>query len=138
MKNKKTKDAVAVTETALTNRKSKWRLLGKQKMLIAMSVPFVLYVILFRYIPLWGWTMGFQRYKPQLSFGEQEWVGFHWFAELFKPCRLANAGFRADVSGSYRSSFGSKIRANHFRSLKRKAPLCYCSNTLFISFINAP
>ena len=84
MKNKKTKDAVAVTETALTNRKSKWRLLGKQKMLIAMSVPFVLYVILFRYIPLWGWTMGFQRYKPQLSFGEQEWVGFHWFAELFK------------------------------------------------------
>ena len=84
MKNKKTKDAVAVTETALTNKKSKWRLLGKQKMLIAMSVPFVLYVILFRYIPLWGWTMGFQRYKPQLSFGEQEWVGFHWFAELFK------------------------------------------------------
>ncbi len=84
MKNKKTTDAVAVTETALTNKKSKWRLLGKQKMLMAMSVPFVLYVILFRYIPLWGWTMGFQRYKPQLSFGEQEWVGFHWFAELFK------------------------------------------------------
>ena len=84
MKNKKTKEAVAVPATELTNKKNKWKLLGKQKMLIAMSVPFVLYVILFRYIPLWGWTMGFQRYKPQLSFGEQEWVGFHWFVELFK------------------------------------------------------
>ena len=85
MKNKKTEAAaVATTETALTNRKSKWKLLGKQKMLMLMSVPFVLYIILFRYIPLWGWTMGFQRYKPQLAFSEQEWVGFHWFAELFK------------------------------------------------------
>ena len=84
MKNKKSKESVAVTSTELTNKKSKWKLLGKQKMLIAMSVPFVLYIILFRYIPLWGWTMGFQRYKPQLSFGEQEWVGFHWFTELFK------------------------------------------------------
>ena len=84
MKNKKTKEAVAVPATELTNKKNKWKLLGKQKMLIAMSVPFVLYVILFRYIPLWGWTMGFQKYKPQLSFGEQEWVGFHWFVELFK------------------------------------------------------
>ena len=85
MKNKKTEAAaVATTETALTNKKSKWKLLGKQKMLMLMSVPFVLYIILFRYIPLWGWTMGFQRYKPQLSFNQQEWVGFHWFAELFK------------------------------------------------------
>ena len=85
MKNKKTTaEAVAVTETALTNKKSKWKLLGKQKMLILMSVPFVLYIILFRYVPLWGWTMAFQRYKPSLSFFEQEWVGFKWFADLFK------------------------------------------------------
>ena len=86
MKNKKTEAvaAVATTETALTNKKSKWQKLGKQKMLILMSVPFVLYIILFRYIPLWGWTMAFQRYKPQLKFSEQEWVGFKWFIDLFK------------------------------------------------------
>ena len=85
MKNKKT-DAVSVpvTETALTNKTSKWKKLTKQKMLIVMSVPFVLYIILFRYIPLWGWTMAFQRYKPQLKFSEQEWVGFKWFVDLFK------------------------------------------------------
>ncbi len=92
MKNKKTEGSVtekpaatakAVTTTELTNRKSKLKLLGKQKLLILMSVPFVLYIILFRYIPLWGWTMAFQDYKPYKSFGEQQWVGFKWFVQLF-------------------------------------------------------
>ncbi|MBR5645324.1 MAG: sugar ABC transporter permease [Treponema sp.] len=85
MKNQKTINVSAKqTETVLTNRKSKWKLLGKQKMLILMSVPFVLYIILFRYIPLWGWTMAFQRYKPNLKLNEQEVVGFKWFIQLFK------------------------------------------------------
>ena len=92
MKNKKTEGSVtekpaatakAVTTTELTNRKSKWKLLGKQKLLILMSVPFVLYIILFRYVPLWGWTMAFQDYKPYKTFGEQQWVGLKWFAQLF-------------------------------------------------------
>ena len=92
MKNKKTEGSVtekpaatakAVTTTELTNRKSKLKLLGKQKLLILMSVPFVLYIILFRYIPLWGWTMAFQDYKPYKTFGEQQWVGLKWFVQLF-------------------------------------------------------
>lgn len=82
MKNKKASSAVATTE--LTNKKNKWQLLGKQKALIAMSVPFVLYIILFRYVPLWGWTMAFQNYKPSKSFFEQTWVGFKYFKELFQ------------------------------------------------------
>jgi putative aldouronate transport system permease protein len=49
-----------------------------------MAVPFVLYVILFKYVPLWGWTMAFQDYKPAKSFSQQEWVGFRWFITLFK------------------------------------------------------
>ena len=85
MKNEKTINVSAKqTETVLTNRKSKWKLLGKQKMLILMSVPFVLYILLFRYVPLWGWTMAFQRYKPNLKLNEQEVVGFKWFIQLFK------------------------------------------------------
>lgn len=82
MKNKKSVSSATATE--LTNKKSKWQLLGKQKMLILMSVPFVLYIILFRYIPLWGWTMAFQNYKPARKFTQQDWVGLKWFIELFK------------------------------------------------------
>ena len=81
MKNKK--NAGAVINPELANKKSKWQTLGKQKMLILMSLPFVLYIILFRYIPLWGWTMAFQNYKPARSFFQQSWVGFKWFKELF-------------------------------------------------------
>ena len=82
MKNKKTESAVSTT--ALVNKKNKWQQLGKQKLLILMSVPFVLYIILFRYIPLWGWTMAFQNYKPARNFFQQTWVGLQWFKELFQ------------------------------------------------------
>ena len=75
--------ATTTTELINLNKKSKWKLLGKQKMLILMSLPFVLYIILFRYIPLWGWTMAFQDYKPYKSFSEQTWVGMKWFVQLF-------------------------------------------------------
>jgi len=80
----KSKKSVSPATTELTNKKTKWQLLGKQKALIAMSLPFVLYIILFRYIPLWGWTMAFQNYKPAKSFTQQTWVGMKWFVELFQ------------------------------------------------------
>ncbi|MCR5063903.1 MAG: ABC transporter permease subunit [Treponema sp.] len=84
MKSKKTSEAQELQATILANRKSKWKLLGKQKLLILMSVPFVLYIILFRYVPLWGWTMSFQNYKVGKPFGQQEWVGIKWFIQIFK------------------------------------------------------
>ncbi len=83
IKKKKNKSEEAVT-TELTIRKNKWKLLKKQKGLILMSLPFVLYIILFRYVPLWGWTMAFQNYKPAKSFFDQTWVGFKTFVELFR------------------------------------------------------
>jgi putative aldouronate transport system permease protein len=54
-----------------------------QKQLIFMSAPLVLYVILFSYVPLWGWTMAFQNFRPARTFFQQEWAGFRWFVFLF-------------------------------------------------------
>jgi putative aldouronate transport system permease protein len=54
-----------------------------QREFLLMSVPIVLYVVLFTYVPLWGWTMAFQAFKPAKPFWGQEWVGFQWFAYLF-------------------------------------------------------
>lgn len=81
-KNNSTTGAAIVP--ALVGRKRFWHILGKQKMLILMSVPFVLYIILFRFIPLWGWTMAFQDYKTNLKFSQQTWVGFKYFIYLFQ------------------------------------------------------
>jgi len=55
-----------------------------QRQLFYMSAPLILYVILFAYIPLWGWTMAFQNFKPARNFFQQEWVGIKWFLFLFK------------------------------------------------------
>lgn len=70
------------------NRKKKkqpitWRTIKNQNQLIWMSVPLTLYIILFAYVPVWGWTMAFQNYRPAKSFGEQEWVGLKQFKFLF-------------------------------------------------------
>lgn len=54
-----------------------------QRQLVWMSVPIIMYIILFTYIPLAGWTMAFQNFKPHKTFSQQQWVGFQWFQTLF-------------------------------------------------------
>lgn len=56
---------------------------ANQKALLAMTLPFVIWLFIFKYLPLWGWTMAFQDFKPALSFSEQTWVGFDHFKFLF-------------------------------------------------------
>jgi len=58
--------------------------LSRQRQLLYMSLPIILYVILFTYVPIWGWTMAFQNFRPARSFSQQEWVGFRWFVTLFE------------------------------------------------------
>ncbi|WP_228353582.1 ABC transporter permease [Variimorphobacter saccharofermentans] len=64
-------------------RKSVWATLFEQKALLIMSIPLLLYQILFKYIPIYGWSMAFQKFKPGRSMWEQEWVGFDNFKKLF-------------------------------------------------------
>jgi putative aldouronate transport system permease protein len=60
-----------------------WKKIMAQKQLVLMSLPFVLYVLLFSYVPIWGWTMAFQNYKPAKDFFGQDWAGLRWFKFLF-------------------------------------------------------
>jgi putative aldouronate transport system permease protein len=60
-----------------------WAKAIQQRQLLLMSLPIILYVILFFYVPLWGWTMAFQNFKPAKTFFAQEWVGLKWFKFLF-------------------------------------------------------
>ncbi|MGG4146771.1 ABC transporter permease subunit [Paenibacillus algorifonticola] len=65
-----------------------WNVIKGQKQLIFMSVPLMLYIILFSYVPVWGWTMAFQDYKPARDFSQQKWVGFKHFEFLFNDDRF--------------------------------------------------
>ena len=49
-----------------------------------MSLPFLAWVILFKYVPLWGWTIAFQKFKPAKDLFDQKWVGLDNFTFLFK------------------------------------------------------
>ncbi len=75
--------AVTKTEKKAGSKKSFWQKCVQQKTLIFMSLPLVLLKILFAYVPLVGWVMAFQNYKPARGLFGQEWVGFDKFKFLF-------------------------------------------------------
>lgn len=62
-------------------------LIWKQKYLLFMSLPFVVWIILFKYVPLWGWTMAFQDVKPatfSVPIWERAFVGLQNFVKAFE------------------------------------------------------
>lgn len=62
-------------------------LLWKQRYLIMMSLPFVIWLVIFKYIPLWGWTMAFQEVKPAtfaIPIWERPFAGFQNFIKAFQ------------------------------------------------------
>lgn len=64
--------------------RSVWHTIISQRELILMSVPLLLYKIIFSYVPITGWTMAFQNFKPAIkNTFKQQWVGFDNFVKLF-------------------------------------------------------
>lgn len=85
-------------------RKRVWDTIISQRELIIMSVPILLYKILFSYVPVTGWTMAFQNYKPAIrNVWEQEWVGFDNFVKLFTG--INGERFIRDVRNTLCQSF---------------------------------
>lgn len=70
--------AEAVMRQPLTRK-----VLKSQRELIFITIPFVIYGFIFYYIPLFGWVMGFQKYKPVTGVFGSEWVGINQFKKLF-------------------------------------------------------
>ena len=66
-----------------TTKKGFFTRLGKQWQLLLMSVPMVIYVLVFNYSPLWGWITAFQDYKPKLGIAGSKFVGWKNFEWLF-------------------------------------------------------
>lgn len=85
-------------------RRNIWRTIILQRELIIMSVPILLYKLLFSYVPVVGWTMAFQNYKPAIrNLFKQEWVGFDNFVKLFTG--INGERFIRDVRNTFAQSF---------------------------------
>ena len=77
-----------------------WKTLSRQWQLAVMSVPMLLYVLLFNYVPMWGWITAFQDYKPKQGITGSKFVGWKNFKWLFG---------RADFINSIRNTLGMSV-----------------------------
>lgn len=58
----KSKQKVKQTRTPIT-----WKEIKRQKVLLFWAGVMMIYGVIFYYLPLAGWAMAFQNYKPQLG-----------------------------------------------------------------------
>ncbi|MBP3636441.1 MAG: sugar ABC transporter permease [Clostridia bacterium] len=75
---------VVNNQVLLPKKKKKlWKTLWDQKYLLLMSVPMLLYVLLFNYYPMWGWRYAFQNLDLNTLKKGADWIGFENFVWLF-------------------------------------------------------
>ena len=60
-----------------------WKRILKNRWLYLLALPGILYFIMFKYVPMFGLTMAFQKYNPALGFARSPWVGFQHFKDFF-------------------------------------------------------
>ncbi len=85
------KTAVAA---ARSPRAAKGSLLGKivkQRQLIVLILPFMLFVFVFNYLPIWGWIMAFQKFVPGKGILGSQFVGMANFVEAFTDSNFISA-----------------------------------------------
>ena len=77
-----------------------FRKLKRQWQLLVLSIPMLIYILIFNYSPMWGWITAFQDYKPKLGISGSKFVGLKNFEWLFK---------RPDFLQSIRNTLGMSI-----------------------------
>lgn len=77
------KNQITARQGKMVKKKITWEAIKKQKLLVFMTIPFVIWLAVFAYSPLVGWILAFQDYRPQFGFFGSEWVGFEQFRLLF-------------------------------------------------------
>ena len=76
---------------ALPKKKSFFRRAYEQRQLFVLTVPFLLLVFVFNYLPIWGWLMAFQNYNPARGIWNSRWIGLDNFQEAFTDRNFHNA-----------------------------------------------
>ncbi|MDO5425189.1 MAG: ABC transporter permease subunit [Eubacteriales bacterium] len=72
--------------------------------LFLMLLPCIVFIFVFKYMPLWGWSFAFFQYKPGMSLRDCNFVGLENFKQLFGNVVMRNNLFRV-----LRNTFGIQI-----------------------------
>jgi len=73
----------AGAEARPRDKTSVWQQIWRDRIMLLLILPGVLYFILFRYLPLLGNVIAFEDYLPFLGFTESPFVGFANFQQMF-------------------------------------------------------
>lgn len=108
------------------SKKDLWRKIKKQKTLVLMAIPFLIYIAIFCYAPLIGWLMAFQDFKPAKGLFDQNWAGLKHFKFLFsdptfiKVIRNTLAMSLINLSLSFACSIGFALLLNEVKNVLSK------------------
>lgn len=87
--------------------RTKWKRVGRTVLkdwrLYALLVPLILYMVLFKYMPLYGILIGFKRYNATQGISDMQWQGLY-FARL-----LLSGSSSADFWRAFRNTFMNSI-----------------------------
>ena len=72
-------------------KKSFFRRAYEQRQFFVLTIPFLLLVFVFNYLPIWGWLMAFQNYNPARGIWNSKWIGLDNFIEAFADQNFRNA-----------------------------------------------
>ncbi len=64
--------------------KKMWRHIQKDRQLLIMFIPCLLFYIIFRYGPIYGIIIAFKKYDIYQGFIDSPWVGFKYFQQFFQ------------------------------------------------------
>ncbi len=69
-------------------KNTRWALfkknIKKDRYLLLLIAPVIIYFIIFKYLPMVGIVIAFQDYLPASGFLGNKWVGFKWFKQFFE------------------------------------------------------
>jgi len=63
--------------------KRMWKILVRDKYLLLMFLPFIVFYIVFSYIPMVGLNIAFRDFRPGGGIFGGDWVGLQWFRQFF-------------------------------------------------------
>ncbi len=72
-----------------TKWKAVWRGVMKNKDLYPMMLPALIYILIFKYGPMYGVTLAFKQFVPGTSIWDSPWVGFDHFIAFFQSFQFA-------------------------------------------------
>lgn len=75
--------AIAARKPAFSIKSPLIKKIINQRQLIVLILPFMLFVLIFNYLPIWGWSMAFVNFRPGRSIFDSEFVGLAHFIEAF-------------------------------------------------------